>query len=81
MFSRQGGSKMELKYYKEDDILVMKFSDKPIDDSFEVDDNAILEVSKDNEPISLEILHAAKFFDSFRKALPKEVKEEFFTPV
>ena len=71
---------MELKYYKEDDILVMRFSNKPIDDSFEVDDSAVLEVSKNNEPVSLEILHASKFFDSFKKALPKKVKEEFFTP-
>ncbi|MEX0617218.1 MAG: DUF2283 domain-containing protein [Candidatus Woykebacteria bacterium] len=72
---------MELKYYKEDDILVMKFSNNPVDDSFEVDDNAVLEVSKDNEPVTLEVLHASKFFNSINKVLPKEVKEEFFTPV
>lgn len=71
---------MELKYYKEDDLLVITFSTKPVDDSVEVD-NAILEISKDNEPVSLEILHASKFFDAQSKAIPNEVKEEFFTPV
>lgn len=71
---------MELKYYKEDDFLVIKFSDKSADDSF-MAENAILEVSKDNEPVSLEILHASKFFDAESKVIPKEVKEEFFAPV
>jgi len=59
--------------------LVITFSKKPVDDSIEVD-NAILEVSKDNEPVSLEILHTSKFFDAQSKAIPKEIKEEFFTP-
>jgi len=68
---------MKLKYYKEDDILVMSISDKPVDDSYELD-NAILEVSEDNEPVSLEILHASNFFNLASKQLPKEVKEKFF---
>lgn len=68
---------MKLKYYKTDDILVMKFSDKPVDDSFEVE-NAILEVDKNNLPVSLEILHASQFFHIAAKELPKEVKQKFF---
>ena len=71
---------MELKYYKQDDLLIIKFSDKPVDDSFDAD-NAILEVDKNNEPVSMEILHASKFFDSINKTLPEEVKREFFVPV
>ena len=71
---------MKLKYYKEDDLLVINFSDKPVDDSFMIE-NSILEVSKDKEPVNLEILHASKFFDAESKAIPKEVKEEFFAPV
>ena len=69
---------MKIKYYKEDDILVMSFSQKEVDDSYEVD-NAILEVDKDNNPVSLEILHASKFFNLTSKELPKEVKERFFS--
>lgn len=68
---------MKLKYYKEDDILVMKFSDKPVDDSFEID-SAILEVDKNKEPVSLEILHASDFFNIASKELPDEVKRRFF---
>lgn len=68
---------MKLKYYKEDDILVMNFSNKAVDDSYELD-NAILEVDKDNSPVSLEILHASNFFNLASKELPREVKQKFF---
>lgn len=68
---------MKLKYYKEDDILVMRFSNKPVDDSFEID-SAILEVDKNKEPVSLEILHASDFFNIASKELPIEVKRRFF---
>ena len=71
---------MKVKYFKEDDILVMRFSEKPVDDSFDVD-NAILEVDKDNEPVALEILHASQFLDITSKQLPKELKQKFFSAV
>ena len=68
---------MKLKYYKEDDIMVVRFSEKPVDDSFEVE-NAILEVDKDKAPVALEILNASKFLNLASKNLPKEVKQKFF---
>lgn len=68
---------MKIKFYKKDDILVLRFSEKPVEDSFEVD-NAILEVDKENAPVALEILHASKFFDITSKNLPKELKQQFF---
>lgn len=68
---------MKLKYYKKDDILVMQFSNKPVDDSYEVD-SAILEVDKSNSPVSLEILHASKFFHNASKELPRDIKQKFF---
>jgi len=71
---------VKVKYFKEDDILVMRFSEKPVDDSFDVD-NAILEVDKDNEPVALEILHASQFLDITSKQLPKELKQKFFSAV
>lgn len=71
---------MKVKYFKEDDILVMRFSEKPVDDSFDVD-NAILEVDKNNEPVTLEILHASQFLDITSKQLPKELKQKFFSAV
>jgi uncharacterized protein YuzE len=68
---------MRIKYYKEDDILVVSFSQKAVDDSFEVD-NAVLEVDKDNAPVSLEILNASRFLNMTSKNLPKEVKQKYF---
>lgn len=69
---------MKIKYHKKDDILVMNFSSRPVEDSFEVS-NAILEVDKDKNPVSLEIIHASKFFDLTSKQLPNEVKRRFFS--
>ena len=69
---------MKIKYYKKDDILVMNFSSKAVEDSYEVE-NAILEVDKNNNPISLEILHASNFFNKTSKQLPKDIKERFFS--
>ena len=68
---------IRLKYYKEDDILVMRFSEKPVDDSYEVD-SAILEVDENNSQVSLEILHASNFFNLASKELPRDVKQKFF---
>jgi len=68
---------MKLKYHKKDDILVVKFSSKPVDDSFEVE-NTILEVDKDNAPVSLEILQASRFFHQASRELPKDIKQKYF---
>ncbi len=69
---------MKIKYFKEDDILVMEFSKKAVDDSFEVD-SAVLEVDKSNAPVSLEILHASTFFNIASKELPKDIKQKYFS--
>ena len=69
---------MKIKYFKDDDILVVRFSEKPVDDSFDVD-NAILEVDKNKKPVALEILHASDFLDITSKQLPKEIKEKLFS--
>lgn len=68
---------MNVKYYKEDDILVITFSKEAVRDSFEAG-SAILEVDKNNEPVTLEILNASKFLKEESKALPKEVKKTIF---
>ena len=68
---------MKIKYHKKDDILVIQFSNKSVNDSFEVN-SGILEVDKNNEPVSLEILKASDFFNIASKELPKEVKQKFF---
>lgn len=69
---------MKIKFYKEDDILVLNFSDKAVENSYEAE-NAILEVDKNNIPVSLEILHASQFFTNTSKELPQEIKTKYFT--
>ncbi len=70
---------MKIKYYKNDDILVLRFSEKAVDDSVETENGAILEMDRNKEPVSLEILHASKFFNLASRELPKEVKQRFFS--
>lgn len=71
---------MKLKYYEEDDILVIKTSAEPFDYA-EMANNIVVHYTKTGKPVRIEILEATKFFDKEGKALPKEVKEEFFAPV
>lgn len=62
---------MKIKYFKDDDILLIKFSKKAVDDSCEVK-NVILEVDKNSAPVALEILHAFELFKRYKIAiLPK----------
>ncbi|MBI3443303.1 DUF2283 domain-containing protein [Candidatus Woesebacteria bacterium] len=69
---------MKVKYYKDDDILVMKFSDKPIDYA-EESDWVIVHFDKDDKPVRIEILDAKRFLTQTNKALPVEVKKEYFS--
>lgn len=71
---------MKLKYNKADDILVIQLSSKKIEDAFEAD-NMLVHVSSDKEPVLIEIIKASQFFNQEAKALPKEIKKEFFVPV
>jgi hypothetical protein len=68
---------MKLKYYKEDDIMVMKLSDKPIDYA-EESNWVIVHFDVNDKPVRIEILDANRFLTQVCKALPKEVKREFF---
>ena len=71
---------MKVKYYKEDDILVISFSRKAVNDSFEVG-SAILEVDKNNNPVSLEILKASDFLKKQIKVIPESKKREIFAAI
>jgi len=68
---------MKLKYYRKDDILVIRFSEKSVDDSFD-SDNLILEIDKNKAPVSLEILHASDFLKKQTRVLPEDVKRDIF---
>ncbi len=69
---------MKIKYYKEDDILVLKLSSKPIDFA-EESDWIIIHYDEKKDPVRIEILDASRFLKEESKALPFELKEKYFT--
>lgn len=69
---------MKVHYDKDEDILMLILSDKKIDDGIETE-HSIVEVAKDGEPVIVTILEARKFFKEESKALPREIKQKFFS--
>lgn len=69
---------MKLKYYKEDDILVIKLSNKPIDYA-EESNWVVVHFDKDDKPVRVEILDAKRFLSEESKILPKDIKETYFS--
>lgn len=70
--------KTKIEYEKEDDVLMIWFSQKKIDFA-EQEGDAIMHFSKKNEPVLLEILDAAKFLKETSKVLPHQLKQQVFT--
>lgn len=68
---------MKVKYYKKDDILSVRLSNKPIDYA-EESNWVIVNFTKDNKPVSIEILDASRFLVEQAKALPRETKRSVF---
>lgn len=68
---------MKVKYYTEDDILVMKLSNNAIDYA-EESDWVIVHFDKNDKPVRVEILDATRFLKEEYKALPLSVKQKFF---
>ena len=69
---------MKIKYYHEDDILVLKLNNKPYDHA-EMEGNFVVHFTKDKRPVRIEVLEASRFFKEEAKALPEKVKEKYFT--
>jgi len=69
---------MKLKYYKEDDILVIKFSEKPI--AYAEESNwIIVHFDQNDKPVRIEILDANRFLKEQSRVLPKEIKKAYFS--
>lgn len=68
---------MRIKYYKEDDILVIRLGNEPYDYA-EMKNNFVVHFTKDDKPVRIEILDAGQFFMKESKALPREIKEKYF---
>lgn len=69
--------KRKIKYYKEDDILVVTLSEEPFDYA-EMENNFVVHYAKNGRPVRIEILDAANFLKEQSMVLPKEVKEAVF---
>lgn len=57
---------MKIKYDKEVDVLRIRFSEAPIDESDEQKPGVILDYDKDGNIVSLEILNASKRMENPR---------------
>ena len=68
---------MKIKYYKEDDILVLQLRNVSYDYA-EMEGNFVVHFSKDKKPVRIEVLNASKFLKAESKALPREIKELYF---
>jgi len=69
--------KRKIKYYKEDDIMVITLSDEMFDYA-EMENNFVVHYTKDGRPVRIEILDAAQFFAEEAEVLPRETKKQFF---
>lgn len=67
---------MSVKYYNEDDILVIKLSKTPYDFA-EKEGDFIVHFSKDNRPVRIEVLNASKFIKETSSSLPLSLRRTF----
>ena len=68
---------MSAKYYKEDDLLVIKLSKKPFVAAEKLG-SFIVHYDNKKQPVSVEILNASKLLKESSKALPKDVRQTIF---
>lgn len=76
----QEGGAMRVKYYEEEDVLVLKLSDNPIAYAEEAN-LVVIHFDEKNSPTRIEILNAKRILEAEGFALPGNIKEMFFSPV
>ena len=69
---------MSAKYYKDDDLLVMRLSDKPFEKAEKIG-SFVVHYDKEKNPVIVEILNASKLLRETSKALPKSLRESIFS--
>lgn len=67
---------MSVKYYSEDDILVIKLSKTPYDYA-EKEGDFVVHFSKNNKPVRIEILKASRFIKETNSSLPVSLRRSF----
>lgn len=70
--------KFKVTYSEDVDILMIVLSNKKIDDSYDTD-SMIVQVDKEGEPVILEIFEGRKFLEDISEALPKKIKDKFWS--
>lgn len=63
---------MNVKYYTDADLLVIKLNNTPYDFA-EKEGNFIVHFSKKNKPVRIEILNASKFIKQTASSLPQSL--------
>lgn len=66
---------MKFRYDKTDDILMVWFSQKPVDYAEQTRD-VVVHFSKDSKPVLLEILSASKFLLESSRLLPSTIRRQ-----
>ncbi len=69
---------MKVHYDKDEDILMLVLSDKKVDDSYETEEGNIVSVSKDREPVMIDIFKASKFLKDLSKTIPANMQRKFW---
>ena len=70
-------TKNKVVYEKEDDVLNIWLSKKPIYHA--VDTNGVItHFTKNNEPVYIEILDASRFLKETTKSLPKDIQKQIW---
>lgn len=68
---------MSAKYHKEDDLLVIKLSDRPFKAAEKIG-SFIVHYDEKRKPVLIEILNASKLLKETSRALPKAMREAIF---
>lgn len=69
---------MSAKYYKEDDLLIIKISNNPFK-AAEKMGSFIVHYDKKRNPVRVEILNASKFLEETSRALPKFIRQNILS--
>lgn len=69
---------MNVKYYQDDDLLVVKLSKKPFKVAEKVG-SFIMHYDEKKEPVLVEILNASNWLRATSKALPKTLIKSIFS--
>lgn len=67
---------MKVHYDSDEDILMIIFTNKKIDDSYETKEGNIVSVTEDREPVMIDIFKASKFLKDLGKIVPGKIQKE-----